>query len=238
MSTVGRIKEWPTGQEELLALFVAKVKQSLEDQSDDAQQLIASVLTSHGIVQMREHLQFDESEMDKLLNPSIWKIVRQQLIGNLAECYVTNATTGLTEGTTKYRSAIESLIQSERKKFGGTQAITSFFYTFAKIFVDQFLKSAAVPDVKGFDDEVVSGIIDRKDPMENTSLDEFGDGASDTEVVKVTNANMEDWLAAREYEFQKRFNRAYDDTSDDSSSELEEDDSSSDIAASDSDEST
>jgi hypothetical protein len=159
------------------------------------------------------------------------------LISNLADCYATNAT-GVTARTTKYRSAIERLIQSERKNFGGTQAITSFFHFFAKAFVDHFLKSTAVPDVEGVDDEVVAGILDRKRPMEDTSLDEFGDGVSDTEAVKVTYANMVEWLAARDCEFEEILTRTYDDTRDDSSSELEEDDSSSDSAASDSDEST
>jgi hypothetical protein len=244
MSTAGRIKAGPTDKAELLALFVVEVKQSLEDQSDNAQQLIASVLASYDIVQIRKNLypEYDESAIEALLNPSIWKIVREQLISHLGDYYATNATGDVTAGTTKYRPVIERLIQSERKKFGGTQAITGFFYCFARAFVDHFLKSAAVPDVEGMDDEVVAGIIDRKHPMENKTLDEFGDGASDTEVVKVAYANMVEWLAARDCEFEEILTRTYNDprydSSSESSSELEEDDSSSDSAGSDSDEST
>jgi hypothetical protein len=51
MNAVGRIKEGHTDKAELLALFVVEVKQSLEDQSGNAQQLIASVLASHDIGQ-------------------------------------------------------------------------------------------------------------------------------------------------------------------------------------------
>jgi hypothetical protein len=94
-----------------------------------------------------------------------------------------------------------------------------------------------VPDVEGVDDEVVAGIIGRKRPLENTSIDEFGDGVSNADVGKVTYANMAEWLAARDREYQEIFDRTYDDTRDDGSSEFEEDDSSSDSAASDSDES-
>jgi hypothetical protein len=160
------------------------------------------------------------------------------LIINLADCYATNATVVSAAGTTNYRSAIESLIQFERKKFGRTQAITTFFYCFARTFVDQFHKSTAVPDVKGVGDEVVTGIIDRKHSMENTSMDEFGDGASDAEVGNVKYANIAEWMTARDSEWQEILTRTYDDTRDDSSSELEEDDSSLDSAGSDSDEST
>jgi hypothetical protein len=39
----------------------AAINQSLEDRSDDAEQLIKSVLASHDIVQLRKHLEYDES---------------------------------------------------------------------------------------------------------------------------------------------------------------------------------
>jgi hypothetical protein len=102
----------------------------------------------------------NQPSIQKLLDPGIWKILRKKVISNLACCRATGAT-GVSAAIKKYNSANERDIQSARVKFGGTQAITTtFFYCFARAFVDQLHKSITEPDVlDSVDDEVVEGIL-------------------------------------------------------------------------------
>jgi hypothetical protein len=59
---VARIKEGSPEKADLRPVLPeAAINQSLEDRSDDAEQLIKSVLASHDIVQLRKHLEYDES---------------------------------------------------------------------------------------------------------------------------------------------------------------------------------
>jgi hypothetical protein len=79
---------------------IDEIKLSLEDRSDDAVVLIASTLASHDIDQMRMNLIYDQSSMNQMLDPLIWRTVRVQVINNLADCYATSAT-GVSTATKK-----------------------------------------------------------------------------------------------------------------------------------------